>query len=47
VPTDCIGSPDAPAFRARPALFIISLLLFAIWMAVLIYWAIQVRDAAH
>jgi hypothetical protein len=42
-----VGSPDAPAFKPQPILFVVALVLFAIWMAILIYWAVQLRVASR
>ena len=42
-----IGSPDAPAFKRRPMVFVISLALFGAWLAILVYWALRIRWTHH
>ncbi len=41
--SDVIGSPAAPALKRRPLGFALAFLAYAAWMAVLIYWAIQLH----
>lgn len=40
------GTPNAPALKPRPMLFAFSLIVFVAWMAILVYWAIQLRHHA-
>lgn len=40
-----VGTPDRPAIKARPMLLLFALVAYAIWMTILIIWAIQLRAA--
>jgi hypothetical protein len=44
--SQCIGTPAAPALKPRPIGFAVSLVLFAIWIAILIYWSIHLHRPA-
>ena len=41
---DITGTPDCPDLRGRPMLFIFALVAYAIWMTLLIIWAIQLHS---